>query len=558
MEMDGILAAPPARRNSSTQRPIAKPTSDGVPTKPHRDRSPDAAQRLKAASDKYGRGQKAPTRNVKDKKLRGKLRETERKYREAALQALDAEILLENEPGLLEAEGELERTYRVRQDQVKNDVAVGTAKKGFTLKLNELGPYVADYSRNGKDLLLAGRKGHVTTMEWRDGKLGCELQLGETVKDAKWLHNNQYFAVAQKKYVYIYDSAGVEIHKLQKHVEVNHMEFLPYHFLLATIGNQGVLRYTDTSIGHMVAEWPTKLGAATSFAQNPYNAIVHAGHQNGTVTLWSPNSSTPLVKILAHRGPVRSLAMDREGYYMVSTGQDMKMAVWDIRMFKEVHKYFLRQPGSAVAISDRGLTSVGWGTQVTVWKDLFRKAAKDQGKQKMPYMGWGGEGYRIHDVRWCPFEDILGTTHDEGFSSLIIPGAGEPNFDALEVNPYESVKQRQEAEVSSLLNKLQPEMISLDPNFIGNIDLAADARKKEAQSDRKQEDALANIKNRGRGKNSSLRKYLRKKNSRNVIDERRLKVEALRKEQNKREQARLQQKQEQYGPALARFARKGG
>lgn len=94
---------------------------------------------------------------------------------------------------------------------------------------------MCDYTRNGRDLLLAGRKGHVATMDWRDGKLGCELQLGETVRDAKWLHNNQMFAVAQKKYVYIYDQAGVEIHCLKKHIEVTNMEFLPYHYLLATV-----------------------------------------------------------------------------------------------------------------------------------------------------------------------------------------------------------------------------------------------------------------------------------------------------------------------------------
>jgi hypothetical protein len=34
----------------------------------------------------------------------------------------------------------------------------------------------------GRDLLLAGRKGHVATMDWREGKLGCELQLNETVR----------------------------------------------------------------------------------------------------------------------------------------------------------------------------------------------------------------------------------------------------------------------------------------------------------------------------------------------------------------------------------------
>ena len=302
---------------------------------------------------------------------------------------------------------------------------------------------------------------------------------------------------------------------------------------------------------------PTKQGSPTSFAQNPYNAIIHVGHQNGSVTLWSPNSTTPLVKMLAHKGPVRSIAMDREGRYMVSAGQDLKMGVWDIRMFREVNNYYLRKPGSSAAISDRGLVAIGWGTQTSVWKGLFDKSKEDQEKIQAPYMGWGGDAKTIERVKWCPFEDVLGVSHDKGFSSIIIPGAGEPNFDALEINPYETTKQRQEGEVKALLNKLQPEMISLNPDYVGNLDLASAAtRKKEADLDRKPEDPLLTLKNRGKGKNSSLRKYLRKKGKKNVIDEQRLKVEALRASQNKKARTDLKT-QEDLGPALSRFVRKG-
>jgi U3 small nucleolar RNA-associated protein 7 len=308
----------------------------------------------------------------------------------------------------------------------------------------------------------------------------------------------------------------------------------------------------------MVIELPTKLGTPTSLAQNPFNAVLHIGHQNGTVTLWSPNSTTPLIKMLAHHGPVRSIAVDREGRYMVSAGQDLRMSVWDIRMFKEVNNYFLRQPGSSVGISDRNLAAVSWGTQVSIWKGLFDKSRTDQEKIQSPYMAWGGEGKRIERVRWCPFEDILGVSHDKGFSSIIVPGAGEPNFDALEVNPYENTKQRQEAELKSLLNKLQPEMISLNPDYIGKLDRASAAtRILEADSDKRPEDPILALKNKGRGKNSSLRKYLRKKGGKNIIDERRLKIEALRKEQTK-VRGKLKEKEQDLGPALARFVRRGG
>ncbi|KAK3997166.1 putative U3 small nucleolar RNA-associated protein 7 [Cladorrhinum sp. PSN332] len=515
-------------------------------------------RREKQARRAYGRGKGIDVKTVRDKKLRRNLTNLENKYKTAALKAKEAEILLENQAGFIETETELERTYRVRQDEIQNDVAIEVAQKGFELKLDQLGPYTCEYSRNGRDLILAGRKGHIATMDWREGKLGCELQLGETIRDARFLHNNQFFAVAQKKYVYIYDSNGVELHCLKKHVEVSHMEFLPYHFLLATLGINGQLKYSDTSTGQIVAEIPTKLGTPVSLTQNPYNAILHVGQQNGTVTLWSPNSMDPLVKLLAHRGPVRSVAVDREGRYMVSAGQDNKMCIWDIRNFKEaVDSYFTRTPATSVAISDTGLTAVGWGTRTTVWKGLFSKARAVQEKVQSPYMTWGGDGHGVERVRWCPFEDVLGVGHTDGFSSLIIPGAGEANYDALEVNPYETKKQRQEGEVKGLLNKLKPEMIALDPNFIGKLDLRSEKqRQAEKDLDAPAVDAVEEMRHRARGRSGALSKYLRKQRKKKIIDEKFVRAEEMKKEIEAKRQDKHQERQAELGPSLARFARK--
>lgn len=44
----------------------------------------------------------------------------------------------------------------------------------------------------------------------------CRLpQVKETTHDIKFLHNEQFFAAAQKKYVYIYDKRGLEVHCLK-------------------------------------------------------------------------------------------------------------------------------------------------------------------------------------------------------------------------------------------------------------------------------------------------------------------------------------------------------
>ena len=40
-------------------------------------------------------------------------------------------------------------------------------------------------------------------------------QVRETTRDATFLHNEQFFAAAQKKYVYVYNKRGIEIHCLK-------------------------------------------------------------------------------------------------------------------------------------------------------------------------------------------------------------------------------------------------------------------------------------------------------------------------------------------------------
>ncbi|KAK9781051.1 putative BING4 C-terminal domain-containing protein [Seiridium cardinale] len=566
------------RHNNGAVRTMDKARTELIP-KIERDR----IRRHKEARRDYGRGARIDVKGTKDKKLRRNLKGLESKYTNAAIAAKDAEILLEHESGFLEPENELERTYRVRQDEIQENVSINTAKKRFDLKLDQLGPYIFEYSRNGRDILLGGRKGHVSLMDWRAGKLKCELQLGESIRDVEFLAD-QFFAVSQKKYVYIYDTAGVEIHCMKKLMEVTHMTFLPYHYLLATavsksyressgVANihreyQGISNGKSVAnpqvvfrLGNLSLKYRPSLGLQRVWRRTRtmlyYMLDLIMECMNANKSAFKANSPEPLVKLLAHKGPVRSCAMDREGRYMVSTGQDCKMSVWDIRMFKQVNSYHTRTPASTVSISDRNLTAVGWSTNTTIWKDLFVKHKSDQEKVQSPYMSWGGEGKAVERVRWCPFEDTMGVSHDEGFSSIIVPGAGEANFDAMEVNPFETAKQRQESQVKGLLNKLQPEMIALDPNFVGNLDLRSDQqRQAEKDLDAKPVDLETEIKNKARGKNSALKKYLRKQRSKNVIDEKRMKIDQIWEEQKQRNQEKHQEKVAELGPALGRFARK--
>ncbi|BGP57400.1 hypothetical protein JCM8202_005042 [Rhodotorula sphaerocarpa] len=376
--------------------------------------------------------------------------------------------------GLLETENALERTWRVTQDDILGASHVAAADKRFSLALDQFGPYAVDYTRNGRHLAIAGRRGHVATFDAASSALHSELHLNETVRDVKWLHDESFYAVAQKKYVYIYDKAGLEVHQLRSHIEVNRMEFLPYHFLLATIGNPGFLKYQDTSTGQLVAEHRTKLGSCDTMCQNKHNAFIHLGHQNGTVTLWSPSVSTAQVKLLAHSSPVSAIAVDPStmGHRMATAGVDGSVKIWDTRMWKCLNEYGLKKTPRSLDWSQKGMLGVGWGNHVSVFNDLSKPSASPR-MPPPPYLTHLFPSTPVHRLAFTPFDDTLCVGHARGIETLVVPGAGEPNYDSLEADPYESKRRRREREVTSLLDKVPMDLITLDQDVLGRVDREA-------------------------------------------------------------------------------------
>jgi U3 small nucleolar RNA-associated protein 7 len=436
---------------------------------------------------------------MRDKKLKSQLSRAFVHAKESAVEAARTELLLPDEAGcannsplclfthvvllsFMEPESEMEKTFKVTQAHLKSVLPAQVADKSFSLSLPTHGPYQLDLTRDGRYFALAGERGHLALFDRLSSRLHCELFVNEAVRDVQFLHNSTMFAAAQKRFTYIYDSKGTELHCVRPLIDCTRLDFLPYHYLLAAVGNAGYLKYLDVSSGFLVAEHRTKLGPCSVLRQNPRNAVIHLGHSNGTVTLWTPNLKEAVVSIFVGRGAVQALAVDPAGNYMATAGIDGRVRVYDVRTYQSLYSYNVPGRIASLDISQRGVLAIGFGTHV----HLYAGGALAQ-RQSALYMSHHIAGSPVQHVQFAPYDDVLCIGHETGVANIVVPGSGEPNFDTYVASPYETKKQMREREVHSLLEKIQPNLISLE-DVLGKVAVvrrggAAAAQKQRAGDD---------------------------------------------------------------------------
>jgi U3 small nucleolar RNA-associated protein 7 len=293
---------------------------------------------------------------------------------------------------------------------------------------------------------------------------------------------------------------------LEHHVAPTRLEYLPYHFLLASCGSNGSLAYTDISIGTNVSKHRSKMGQCQSMGQNKSNGVLSLGHYNGTVTFWQPTMQDYAMKMLCHKNQINDICYDSSGNYMITCGNDKQVKVFDLRKLEEVYSYYTSGIPTSIDMSGSGVLGISLNSRVQLWKNPHLS------KEKSPYMQHTQAGSTVNCVKFVPYEDILGFGHQEGYSTMVVPGAGSA-YDALESNPFETTKQRREKEVRDLLDKLTPETIQLKRIDIGKIDENAETY------EHKQRDPI-------RKKTMSGKQWSRLKN-RNIIDDKTEKLKEL-------------------------------
>ncbi|CAN1780509.1 U3 small nucleolar RNA-associated protein 7 [Linum perenne] len=184
---------------------------------------------------------------------------------------------------------------------------------------------------------------------------------------------------------------------------------------------------------------------------------------------------------------------------MATAGSEKKIKIWDLRKF-EVIQTIPGHHAKTLDFSHMGLLAAGTGSYTHVFLDSSGSGTYSR------YMNHPiAKGYQIGKVSFRPYEDVLALGHSMGWSSILIPGSGEPNFDTWVANPFETSKQTREKEIHSLLGKLPPETIMLDPSKIGTL---RPNRRKEMEAEKEvaveavKEIALKKKKTKGRNKTS--------------------------------------------------------
>lgn len=509
---------------------------------------------------KYARGNlNFSTSGVKHKHLRKTLEETRERIQDAASITAAAEVLLPADDGFIQPEKDV-KVFKFKQKEILQHVDMNTAKNAFDLQLTNFGPYNVDYTRNGRFMLFAGKRGHVAMFDNLRTNVGMELQLQQEIHDVKYLQNETMFAAAQEKYTYIYDNKGVEIHCMKRHERPYKLEFLPYHYLLTSVGHSGWIKWHDVSVGEYVAGYQTGHGPCRVLKQNKSNAVCHVGHSNGVVSLWSPNAGKSLVSMFCHKSPITDLAVDREGNYMATAGLDGYMKVWDLRKFTPLHSYKIDHPAMSLDVSDKGLIGMAVGRTMQILRNAFTQPmdvtylSHEVRTPNAALCSGGGataskkallSNVSANCVRFRPLEDVACIGHSHGITTIIVPGAGEANYDSFENNPFANVRQRREAEVQSLLNKLSSDMIGLDSSFIGSVEpdrATLQAEQKSLFESANQKELAKREKNRARGRNKISAKLRRKQ--KNVVDAQQIKLKEMQKAER---EAREAQKAEKNG-----------
>ena len=146
----------------------------------------------------------------------------------------------------------------------------------------------------------------------------------------------------------------------------------------------GYLQYLDISLGKEIfCNHVGEPGSLNVMKSNPTNGIIHLGHSNGTVTLWSPNQKSYVAKMLCHtvsndtlfyekvkrhlKSNILDTSISLDGNYMATSSMDSSIRIWDLRTWKNIAIHRLPKGARNIQFSQKGKLATAFENVVEVW-----------------------------------------------------------------------------------------------------------------------------------------------------------------------------------------------
>ena len=383
----------------------------------------------------------------------------------AARSAARSEMLRTKEKGFIQS------THRIKERDILKEIPIAVQSQQFDFKLPK-GPYVVDVSKDGRSVIFGGQKKHLAQFDRYNSKKLFELNTDFSIRDVTFCQNDTLNAVATSKDLYIFDKSGTQIHEIDVAKNAFGVQFLPYHFLLVAGTYERKLVYIDITSGEIIKKFQMPY-EGLCIAQNQQNAVIAVGHGGGAITLWTPNASGPVAKMMRHPPAVQSIDIDITGTKLAAAHGDGNVQIWDLRNMDRVYQRRNDNPGvRCVRFSATGAMGIARNNYVEFYEKCDTRTAFLTHKYPST----------VTSLKFILFEDIAIVGLQSGVSSLVVPGTGEPNLDSNVANPFATKRWRQDKEVQSLLEKLPPETIQLDPEavfHVGPIEDKLQERKKK-------------------------------------------------------------------------------
>jgi WD40 repeat protein len=131
---------------------------------------------------------------------------------------------------------------------------------------------------------------------------------------------------------------------------------------LISASHDGTLRIWDAHWGqerlvHECGVWLHSLALA------PGDGTLAVGTEDGRILLWSPPEERQHAELAGHRGPVSRLAFTPDGHWLLSSGEDGLVQLWDAAGTPRATYDWQIGPLFALAIAPDGMTALVGGAQ---------------------------------------------------------------------------------------------------------------------------------------------------------------------------------------------------